>query len=115
MLEYNLQKIYKLRGISKPMGYLMKKGFTKATANSLAYRKQKVMKLRVIERLCEIFKCMPNELMEWVPDTPEKDKAEHPLYGMKKETEIYSFKELTENMTIGEIKEAANRLRKNVK
>ena len=114
MLEYNLQKIYKLRGISKPMGFLMKNGFTRATANSLAYRKQKTMKMHVMEKLCELFKCTPNELMEWVPDTPEKDKAEHPLYGLKKETEIYSFKELTENMTISEIKEAADRLRRNV-
>ena len=111
MLEYNLHKIYKLRGISKPMGYLMKNGFTRATANSLAYRKQTAMKLQVMERLCELFKCTPNELMEWTPDTQEKDKVEHPLYGMKKETDVYSFKELTENMTIREIKEAAERFR----
>ena len=115
MLEYNLKKLFKMRGIEKPMGFLMKNGFTRATANSLAYRKQKAIKTKVIERLCEVFKCTPNELMEWTPDTPEKDSAEHPLYGLKKETDVYSFKELTENMTIREIKEAADRLRRNEK
>ncbi len=114
MLEYNLKKLYKMRGIEKPMRFLMKNGFTKSTANTLASRKQKAIKTNVIERLCEVFKCTPNELMEWTPDTPEMDNAEHPLYGLKKETEVYSFKELTENMTIREIKEAADRLRRNV-
>jgi len=113
MLEYNLQKIFKLRGISKPMGFLMKNGFTRATANSLAYRKQKTMKMHVMEKLCELFKCTPNDLMEWTPDSSEKDNAGHPLNGMKKDTEIYSFKELTENMTLREVKEAADRLRRN--
>ena len=112
MLEYNLKKLFKMRGINKPSGFLMKNGFTKATANYLAYRKQRVIKTHVIEKLCEVFKCTPNELMEWTPDTPENDNADHPLYGLKKETDVYSFKELTENMTIREIKEAADRLRR---
>ena len=111
MLEYNLKKLFIMRGISKPSGFLMRNGFTKATANSLAYRKQKTLKTHVIEKLCEVFKCTPNELMEWTPKTPEDDNEKHPLYGLKKETEVYSFKELTENMTLREIKEAAERFR----
>jgi len=75
MLKVNIQRILAGRAIEKPYTYLVKQGFSKNFAFRLNAGKMQQMKLADIERLCMLFQCTPNELLEWVP--AEKTNAEN--------------------------------------
>jgi DNA-binding Xre family transcriptional regulator len=68
MLKYNLERLFRLRGISKPIPYLMKFGFTRAVSSGLVNNHLKAMPTKHIEKLCLVFQCTPNDLLEWTPN-----------------------------------------------
>jgi DNA-binding Xre family transcriptional regulator len=79
MLRLNIQRNLAGRAIDKPYTYLVKHGFSKNLASRIKTSKMKQMKLADIERLCLLFQCTPNELLEWVPAEKENDAAAQPL------------------------------------
>ena len=76
MLRYNLNKHFKLRGITYPARYLMEIGFTKQSAYNVARGNFVSLSPEHLEKLCLSLNCTPNDLMEWEPDKqiaqPEK-------------------------------------------
>jgi hypothetical protein len=79
MLKYNLRRLFLLKGVNKPIGYLIGAGFTRSVASRLANGKVTAISDRVIEKLCLTFKCTPNDLMEWTPNIPEETYKHQPL------------------------------------
>jgi len=71
MLRYNLQKMFKMRGITNPTIYLQRNGFKDYTSYRLAYDKVKTFAPAILEKLCLLLNCTPNDLMEWVPDSTQ--------------------------------------------
>ena len=67
MLKLNIQRILAGRAIERPFTYLIKQGFSKNFAARLNMGNMKQLKLADIERLCLLFQCTPNELLEWIP------------------------------------------------
>ena len=64
LLEDNGYNTYKL----KQTGLL-----SQATYQALK-NKRGGLNANSIDRLCSEFHCQPNDLMEWIPDTPEETK-----------------------------------------
>jgi DNA-binding Xre family transcriptional regulator len=75
MLKLNIQRILAGRAIDRPYTYLVKQGFSKNLAFRLKAGKMKQVNLADIEKLCLMFQCTPNELLEWSP--AEKANAEN--------------------------------------
>jgi DNA-binding Xre family transcriptional regulator len=95
MLKYNLTHILKQKGITSPVGYFMKAGFRGSTSGRLSAGKFKNMKLNTLEKLCLLFECTPNDLLEWSPDEKLKVKENHPLMKLTRDyTRIPSLKDI---------------------
>ena len=79
MLKYNLRRLFLLKGVTKPIGYLLKAGFTRSVASRLVNGKINTISDKQIEKLCLTFRCTPNDLMEWTPNTPAETYKHQPL------------------------------------
>jgi|YelNatPaOPRAMG01_1025707.scaffolds.fasta_scaffold03198_11 DNA-binding Xre family transcriptional regulator len=71
MLKYNLDRIFLLRGIENPSVFLMKHGFKDFTAYRFVKKTFTSISPKHLEKLCLIFNCTPNDLMEWIPDSTQ--------------------------------------------
>lgn len=85
MITLNLQRLCQLRGIATPFAFLRAHGFTHGQAHALSSGKVKEIRLRYIERLCRIFRCLPNELLDYTPDAPGLDPTDDVLAPLRKE------------------------------
>jgi DNA-binding Xre family transcriptional regulator len=78
MLKYNIKSLCTARGISKPVGHLIKAGINTNMASQLINNKIAAIKPAVLEKLCVYLNCTPNDLMEWIPDD-KTNSTNHPL------------------------------------
>lgn len=79
MLKPNIQRILAGRAIDKGYTYLVKRGFSMNLAAHLNTGNMKEVHLADIEKLCLLFQCTPNELLEWAPAEKENDVETQPL------------------------------------
>lgn len=77
MLVYNFQRHFLSRGVKFPVSWLMQRGFSDKFASAVAHNRHKRMSLSDVERLCNVFQCTPNDLMEWTPDSKDIDVLNH--------------------------------------
>lgn len=78
MLKYNIKALCTARGITKPVGHLIKAGINPNMASQLINNKVVAIKPAVIEKLCTHLNCTPNDLMEWIPEQ-NTNTQNHPL------------------------------------
>lgn len=84
MLSFNLNHIFKLRGITNPNNLLVKSGISPHIASDMMNNVKKSYKLKHIEILCEKLNCTPNDLFIWKPDKDNIIPADHQLTKLKK-------------------------------
>lgn len=84
MLKFNLNRIFKARGINRPFSYLVKKGYSSNFASRIANSGMKQINLKQMERICETLHCTPNDILEWTPDHPNQDLENHHLTSLKR-------------------------------
>ncbi len=88
MLEYNFSRIFKAKGILAPTAWLIKNGFSDKFASGIAKNRYRRLNLGDIERLCKIFQCTPNDVMEWKPDKGDGDPTQHALASLYREDKV---------------------------
>jgi DNA-binding Xre family transcriptional regulator len=116
MLTLNLNPIFKARGIERPYSFLVKAGLTPHTANVLLNSKTKVFRLDHIEKLCQLLKCEPNDLLVWYPNKNEIIANDHPLTKLKhSESPAIDIKATLLNMPYKELKSFSSKLNEEVK
>ena len=105
MLQYNFKPIFALRAITRPFAFLRQNGFSNSFAAKVTQNKVKVLNNRELERLCLVFDCTPNELLEWVPDEglPVDDK--HSLHKLLASSRIINISKSLSNLPIDKLKE----------
>ena len=64
MLQLNLKRIFKARGIEQPYKFLAQNGFVPFTAHKYKNGKVEHMRLDHIEKLCTVLNCTPNDIFE---------------------------------------------------
>lgn len=79
MLKYNVKNLMKVRGITHPYAFLRKRGFSHSTAARMAGEKMVGITPSLIESLCLVLKCTPNDLFVWTPGNGEVVSEGHPL------------------------------------
>lgn len=72
MLYLNVGRVLNLRGIVKWFSYLHKNGFIRSTATSLVSNKVYQIRFSLLEQLCLLLNCTPNDLFQWQPDEHQK-------------------------------------------
>lgn len=71
-------------GIEKPATYLTDKGIPYHTVHRLFKGRIDQMSFPLIEKLCLVCNCTPNELFAWSEDEGKTIPAEHPLRQLKR-------------------------------
>ena len=79
MLHFNFTRLFKARGITKPTTYMIRQGFSDKFATRVVHNDFRKLNLDDVQRLCELFVCTPNDMLEWEPGTDKVDSATHPL------------------------------------
>ena len=104
MLIYNLRRALNLRGIDKPHAFLVRNGFSRATATNMLVYYPVVFKVRSLEKLCIALNCTPNDLFEWRDKENSALPAEHALNGLRKEA-VRSFAEIVNSLPLEKMSE----------
>lgn len=77
MLSLNLQRMAMLHNIPNLQKHLTQNGFSANIAHRIASHSDSHIKFQYLEKLCLLFKCTPNDLLEWEPDN--SSSANDPL------------------------------------
>jgi DNA-binding Xre family transcriptional regulator len=105
MIQLNLNRIFKARGIEQPYRFLVKGGFVSFTAHK--YKNGKVDQIRLdhIEQLCILLNCTPNDIFEWVPNDLLDDRPDHPLQKIRRREKRIEINRLLSKMPLHKLEE----------
>ena len=98
MLKFNPKRIFELRGIEKPVGFLVKLGFDYPQASRFLQARSPMLKIRHIERLCVALNCTPNDLFEWSAGKDEFLPDAHSLKILEKDASAKSLREMVKDV-----------------
>jgi DNA-binding Xre family transcriptional regulator len=104
MLKYNLDKIFKMRGINNPVQFLVSKGYSRDNAYRIVNGIAKNLKLYQMEDFCRWFNCTPNDLMEWTPDKQE-DISASPALTQLMAIKVSDFVQLAKDIPMHKVPE----------
>jgi DNA-binding Xre family transcriptional regulator len=113
MLNLNLRRIFKARGIEQPYKYLVQKGFVPFTAHKYKNGKVEHMRLDHIERLCILLNCTPNDIFDWVPNDLLDDHPNHPLQRIRKREKKVEINKLLAGMSLEKLEEIEKMIAEN--
>ena len=110
MLKYNLAKLFSSKGISYPASFLMKNGFTSRVAYTIVNNKFKNLSLEQIEQFCLMFKCTPNDLLEWLPDKSVNLEEDIPLKKLMGGNIDYNVLKIVRDVPLDKMEEFAKKM-----
>jgi DNA-binding Xre family transcriptional regulator len=105
MLQLNLKRIFKARGIDQPYKYLVKNGFVPFTAHKYKSGNVEHMRLDHIERLCTLLNCTPNDVFEWVPTELLDDRPDHPLQRIRRSEKKIEINKMLAKLSLEKLEE----------
>lgn len=108
MLQFNFDRVFKARGIEKPYTFLEKAGFSSNLATKIYNNKVKRLDFRVMERLCLLLNCTPNDMMEWVPEKNTNVPANPALHLLEKPEKEIDFAQKLNAIPLGKITDISN-------
>jgi DNA-binding Xre family transcriptional regulator len=79
MLYLNIKRVSILRNVPSVLQYLIKNGFSTAIANRIAKNADSNIKFKYLEKLCILFHCTPNDLIQWQPDADNSIPNNEPI------------------------------------
>lgn len=106
MLKFNLQSVFKARGIKRPLATMIKAGLSANAAARILRNETGTMKLSQMEILCRMLKCAPHDLLVWSPDKDVVYADDHPLRELAREADE-SWMEVLEELPLEELKKVA--------
>ncbi len=103
MLVFNLTNIFQARGITNPAGFLRKNGFSYDSA--MRFNSSQMLKpsLRLIEKLCILLNCTPNDILEWIPDEGANYADNLAINNLKKGKKEYNYLKMIKNLPLEKI------------
>jgi DNA-binding Xre family transcriptional regulator len=83
MLKMNVADHLKRQGVEDVVRYLKGKGFAYHVINRVLMNKVLSINYDVLEKLCTVCGCTPNDLFVWTPDEKTTLAGDHPLHTLK--------------------------------
>jgi DNA-binding Xre family transcriptional regulator len=105
MLTFNFTRIFRWRGIEKPYSFLVDKGYSKNISTRIVNNRIERLNLKDIEKLCELFCCTPNDLLEWVPGKKDVDIENHPLKSLQRSNKALYLSQLLNTVPMDKLDE----------
>lgn len=105
MLTFNINRLLKIRGVEKPFAYMVASGFSTDFASRIIKNKTRRMDLHMVERLCELFRCTPNDLIEWEPNPEQAMVADHPLKPLERAKKVEGLTQLLNAVPLDKLEE----------
>ena len=105
MLRFSIQRICKARGIDRPFTYFKSHGYSVSTATRLASDIKQNFSLDTVENLCVLFRCSPNDLLEWTPSKDVTINADHPLNALRREQKVDSVSQLISGASLEKLEQ----------
>lgn len=105
MLVFNFDRLFKAKGIEKPFSYMRKSGFSENTASRIINNRLQRLSLKFVERLCELFQCTPNDLLEWVPSDDVTNVDKHPLATLQRRDTVMNLTKLLNSVPLNRLLE----------
>jgi hypothetical protein len=88
MLHFNFTRLFRARGINTPSKFLVQHGFSDKFAARVVRNDFRKLNIDDVEKLCEIFLCTPNDLLQWTPDSKTSDPGTHPLAPLMRDEKV---------------------------
>lgn len=114
MLLFNFSRIFKARGIDKPFSYLVKLGYSDNFATRIANNRIKRLDLNDIEKLCEILQCTPNDLLEWIPESKDKNNDKHPLIPIMRSDKVVKLTQILSTVPLNKLSDIESIIMKEI-
>lgn len=111
MLIFNPRRIFALRGIEKPSGFLARNGFTAPTATKFLQAKGTMINISYLQKICLLMKCTPNDLFEWKTEATNPIEETHPLNSLRRNEITTSIRELLKDVPVEKLPQVENLLR----
>ena len=105
MLLYNFQRLFRMRGITRPFTFLKSHGFSASFATKVNRDRVLRLNLAELERLCEAFCCTPNDLLEWVPSAQVLSPGKHPLFPLHRKDDPGRIFSMVASLPVEKIRE----------
>jgi len=112
MLTFNFSRIFKARGIDRPFSYLVKVGYSDNFATRIVNNRIQRLNLTDVERLCELFQCTPNDLLEWIPESKDKTNDKHPLIPIKRSDKVFQLTQILNSVPLDKLNEIESAIKK---
>ena len=105
MLTFNINRLLKIRGVEKPYAYMVASGFSSDFSVRIIKNKTRRMDLNMVERLCELFRCTPNDLIEWEPSPEQAAVENHPLKPLERAKKVEGLTQLLNSVPLDKLEE----------
>lgn len=105
MIKLNLQPIFKIKGITKPVKYLVDKGHSGSYANGVVNDKLLSIPFWKLEMLCIDFNCTPNDLFDFILEKDQQLPENHALFTISKSEAIGEIHKLLNDLPVSKIQE----------
>jgi DNA-binding Xre family transcriptional regulator len=112
MIQINLERIAKMRGVTNIYTFLVDGGITAKTATIWASGKCKNIKLDTLEHVCNLFNCEVYDIMEWVPDASVANVTGSPLRVMLPKPNEVEITRLMKQLPLEKLKELLKEARR---
>ncbi|MBL7749547.1 MAG: helix-turn-helix transcriptional regulator [Chitinophagaceae bacterium] len=110
MLSYNLEPIFKARGIDKPYTFMVKAGISPSSSHAILNNNTRSFRLDHIELLCRVLICEPNDLLVFTPDPDKPLPPNHPLNILRETEQQTAFKETLFTIPFKQLKEITKQI-----
>jgi len=103
MIRLRIKQLAKEKGIKELHSALTRAGISSDVAHEYMKGSKERLVMAHIEMMCLVFRCMPNDLFEVLPDKPAIADLTQPVYALKPR-EDFDAMEILKSLTPDEIK-----------
>jgi len=105
MITLNLHPILRMKGITQPIRYLIRKGHSPSYASNVVNNRAVSIPFWKLEQLCLDFNCTPNDLLDFVKEKDQNLIEGHALYSISKSEAIGEIHRLLHDLPASKIQE----------
>ena len=112
MITFNLPRLLKIKGVTRPFSYFMSIGYSRGSASKMSQNTEQGFTLTKLERYCIDFNCTPNDLFDFHPNPKQNLPPDHALYQLNREDNTEEINTLLHELPIEKIRELAQLVKK---
>jgi succinate dehydrogenase flavin-adding protein (antitoxin of CptAB toxin-antitoxin module) len=72
------------------------------------------LNLKDIEKLCELFQCTPNDLLEWIPENKDLDNKKHSLISIKRSDKVVQLTQILNTIPLDKLGDIESMIKKEI-